>query len=237
MLEVAPNTYYKDSDYNCREGREIRIGDKLEFEVSQFLDPSYLERGRANYYGTTYLYIVGEGSFPGTLPTTKCSDRGITCSVIQSQLLKVPDSVGTPHCTLPAVQSMMVISDRWPPTWPRKTGSLFVRGRRVHHSSALDGQHDEFYENGILQALVGTAGPRFINQSCSSCHVRNGRAAVAAIGEPLTQWVVKVGDSEGNAHPMLGHTLQPQTSADVASEGSVSIAYYPRRGWSCHAIL
>ena len=226
MLEVAPNTYYKDSDYNCREGREIRIGDKLEFEVSQFLDPSYLERGRANYYGTTYLYIVGEGVVPWDVTDYEVFRQG---DYLQRDSVPVAEGARlggdtTLHVTSSAEHDGHF--QQMATNLAAENGQPFVRGRRVHHSSALDGQHDEFYENGILQALVGTAGPRFINQSCSSCHVRNGRAAVAAVGEPLTQWVVKVGDSEGNAHPMLGHTLQPQTNADVASEGSVSIAYY-----------
>ena len=37
----------------------------MEFELSQFLDNSVEAfGGRANYYGTTYLYIVGEGLVP-----------------------------------------------------------------------------------------------------------------------------------------------------------------------------
>ena len=29
--------YHKERSHNCREGRQIQIGDKLEFEISQFL--------------------------------------------------------------------------------------------------------------------------------------------------------------------------------------------------------
>src|SRR5688500_12973909 len=42
---------------NATEGRELRVGDKMEFELSQFLDAP--PRGRDNYYGTVMLYIVG----------------------------------------------------------------------------------------------------------------------------------------------------------------------------------
>ena len=226
MLEVAPNTYYKDSDYNCREGREIRIGDKLEFEVSQFLDPSYLDRGRANYYGTTYLYIVGEGLVPWDVTDNEIFRQG---DYLQRDSTPVAEGARLGGDTTLHVTSSAEYDGHFQQmatNLAAENGQPFVRGRRVHHSSAVDGQHDEFYENGIFQALAGTAGPRFINHSCSSCHVRNGRAAVAAIGEPLNQWVVKVGDSEGNGHPMLGHILQPQANDDVTPEGAASIAYY-----------
>src|SRR5690606_39294028 len=63
MVVVDDLNYYKERTHNCRTGQPIRKGDKLEFELSQFLDPS-VPQGRAPYYGTTYLYIVGEGIVP-----------------------------------------------------------------------------------------------------------------------------------------------------------------------------
>jgi len=226
MTEIAPNTYFKESNYNCREGREIRNSDKLEFEVSQFLDTSYLKQGRANYYGSTYLYIVGEGLVPWDV-----TDNEVFLPGDYLQRDSVPIAK---NARLGGDTTLHIASSAEPDghfqqmatNLAAENGQAFVRGRRLHHSSAIDGQHDEFYENGSLDALAATAGPHFINQSCSSCHVRNGRAAVPEIGEPLTQWVVKVGDSNGKEHPLLGHTLQPQTSAEATSEGSVTIAYY-----------
>lgn len=40
----------------------LEVGQRMEFEVSQFLDAP--PEGRENYYGTTYLYMVGEGLVP-----------------------------------------------------------------------------------------------------------------------------------------------------------------------------
>ena len=37
----------------------LEVGQRMEIELSQFLDAP--PRGRANYYGTTFLYRVGEG--------------------------------------------------------------------------------------------------------------------------------------------------------------------------------
>src|SRR5690606_5739405 len=64
MNMVDYTHYWKEESYNCREGRPIQVGDKLEFESSQFLDAATLPRGRSNYYGTTFLYIVGQGIVP-----------------------------------------------------------------------------------------------------------------------------------------------------------------------------
>ena len=57
---VTYYNYQKTGNENTRLGREIRIGDEMEFEISQFSAPG-IPRGQANYYGTTFLYIVGEG--------------------------------------------------------------------------------------------------------------------------------------------------------------------------------
>lgn len=48
---------------NPKTGQAIKIGDRMEIEISQFLDPVGLtpEGSRSNYYGTTFLYMVGGG--------------------------------------------------------------------------------------------------------------------------------------------------------------------------------
>jgi CxxC motif-containing protein (DUF1111 family) len=103
----------------------------------------------------------------------------------------------------------------------------FVRGRRVHHTNMLDGTHDESVENGIFTELTNLVGPNFVNRSCDSCHTRNGRAPVAAIGQPLEKWVFKVAAADGGKDPLIGSVLQPNAaSGGTSSEGSVSIAQW-----------
>ena len=62
--EQCPNATAGTSsvDFNSKTGRALKIGDRMEFELSQFLDGA--PNGRNNYYGTTYLYIVGRGLVP-----------------------------------------------------------------------------------------------------------------------------------------------------------------------------
>ncbi|MGE9292938.1 MAG: hypothetical protein ACQKBW_04940, partial [Puniceicoccales bacterium] len=62
MTPIDDLHYTRVFNYNQKEGRPIQVGDRLEFEISQFLDNA--PEGRDNYYGTTYLYIVGQGLVP-----------------------------------------------------------------------------------------------------------------------------------------------------------------------------
>ncbi len=230
MVVVDDLNYYKERTHNCRTGQPIRKGDKLEFELSQFLAPN-VPQGRAPYYGTTYLYIVGEGLvpwdiLPGTF-NTPTFGGGTKDSV------KIPESAwlggGTTlhydHSNEPDNHYLQMATNLG-----YNNGQPFVLGRRVHHTSFVDGTHDEHAENGVFPGMPGKAGPHYVNDRCTACHVRNGRAAPANLGEPLDKWVFKVGDANGNPHPQLGRTLQPKSSGGAASEGIVSLQSWSNVG-------
>jgi CxxC motif-containing protein (DUF1111 family) len=90
----------------------------------------------------------------------------------------------------------------------------------------IAGTHDESVDNGIFDELVGIAGPNYVNSSCDSCHKRNGRAAVAEIGQPLDRWVFKVAGADGKKDPFIGGVLQPHSAVGGAGEGEVSIGQW-----------
>lgn len=212
--------YHKERSNNCREGRAIEVGDKLEFEISQFLDAS-VPNGRAAYYGTTYLYIVGEGLVPwdvgGSTPAGGVKDS-----------VKIPESAWLGGDTTIHADTSNEPDNRFL-QMATNTGydnaQPFMQGRRVLHSSFIDGVHDEKpLENPEYQPAIGKAGPRFIKDSCSGCHVRNGRAAPNDIGEHLDKWVFRVGDASGNPHPDMGAVLQPEANGGASGEGEVFIA-------------
>lgn len=220
MVVVDNLNYYKERTFNCRTNQPIRKGDKLEFELSQFLDHG-VPNGRAAYYGTTYLYVVGEGIVPWTVGGSTPAG-GIKDSV------KIPEGAwlggGT---TLHADASnepdnayiQMATNTGYNNAQP------FVLGRRVLHTSFLNGTHDERpVENPVFSELVGKAGPRYVHESCASCHVRNGRAAPNPVGQALDKWVFRVADANSNPHPNLGRVLQPIAIGGAASEGTPSIA-------------
>ncbi len=223
-MNVIDNyNYYKERSYNAREGRNIQIGDKLEFELSQFLDHT-VPHGRSAYYGTTYLYIVGEGLVPWDITGSFGTLGGRKDSV------KIPEKAWLGgKTTLPYMHSNEPDNHfiQMATNLASQNGQPFVLGRRVHHASFVDGSHDEHViDNGTFPDTVGKAGPHYVHDRCAGCHVRNGRAAPAPVGQPLDKWVFKVADINSNPHPNLGRSLQPKSSGGVASEGQVSIAFW-----------
>lgn len=183
----------------------LAVGQAMEIEVSQFLDG--VPEGRANYYGTTYLYMVGVG---GMVPwytvgdfAIKSSERENSHKLDEAAWLGGQTTLPFGYTNEPDNHFMQMATNL-----SGKNGQEFVLGRRVHHTDFETGQHDELPENGTFPAMVGKAGPHYVSASCSGCHERNGRAAVAPVGAELEKWVFKVGDVNGNAHPDLGRVLQ-----------------------------
>jgi CxxC motif-containing protein (DUF1111 family) len=202
----------------------LAIGQRMEIEVSQFL--SGVPEGRANYYGTTYLYRVGEG---GMAPwytvgdfAIKSSEREDSRELNQAAWLGGNTTLPYGYTNEPDNHFMQMATNLG-----AKNGQPFVLGRRIHHTDFETGQHDESIDNGIFPEMVGKAGTHYVKASCSGCHERNGRAAPADVGVALDKWVFKVGDVNGNPDPNLGRVLQPANDGindATHGEGTVSIA-------------
>ncbi len=216
--------------------RDLKPGDKMEIEVSQFLEPKPANHdtlvGRPRYYGTIMLYNIGPGGFspweehgvyiePADMATASpadiASERGDSYPIP-----KAGWSGGT--MTLPYQYSNepQGVFIEMAPNMASKNGQVFVKGRRVHHSSFIDGTHDESSDNPVFKDFVGKSGVNYINQRCTGCHNLNGRALPPGLDSVLTRYVVKVGDGNGNPHPLLGGSLQPQRIGGNP-EGSVVI--------------
>jgi CxxC motif-containing protein (DUF1111 family) len=213
---------------NANEGnRTLLPGDRVEIEISMFLNGP--RHGRLNYYGTTLLYIVGQGIVPWVQGNDVGLNGGIIGNVNQS-LDSYPMSTNGwlgGLTTLPYQYSnepehrFKQLAGNISPA----SGLPFMLGRRLHHTDFGNGVHSE-PDNPVFTEHIGKLGPKFIAPSCVECHVNNGRALPAPVGTPLTKWVFKVGsDTNGTAHPTLGNVLQPQSSSGP-NEGIVAIASY-----------
>ena len=211
---AGPNLYTATINTNLQQNRPLQIGDRVEIEVSQFIQSPM--NGRNNYYGTAILYVVG---------------RGIVPWQAQGPLM---DSHPLPEIAWLGGQTTLPYqySDEPAHRFKQTAGNIapdniqpFMMGRRLHHTDFGNGSHSE-PGNPVFTAHAGKLGPKFIARSCVECHVNNGRALPPAIGAPMLQSVVKVGtDPVGTPHPSLGSVLQPQTTSGSPEGGAVISSY------------
>lgn len=203
--------YTRSLNFNQKEGRALQVGDRLEFELSNFL--SGVPNGRNNYYGTAILYIVGQGVVPfeaqgpqqDSFPMPIAGRLGGD-TTLNYQYSNEPDD----HFL------------QMPTNLANTNGQVFVLGRRVHHTDFGDGSHDEAVENSDFTELANNLGNHYVNRSCIACHAKNGRALPPATGQSLNQYIVKVGDASGAADPQIGSVLQPQVISGTP-EGNVTL--------------
>ena len=214
LTEVIPTQYTTTLTFNPKTGANIQVGDRMEFEFSPFL--SNPTNGRDNYYGTAFLYMVGEGlkpwegvgpiqdSFP--LPESTWLGGGTT---VHYQYSNEPDNL------------LKQMAGNLAPI----SAQPFVLGRRIHHTDFGNGAHSE-QPNPTFFDQIGKLGPSYIGRSCIACHENNGRSFAPPVGGQMLQSVVLVGsDSCGTEHPVLGSVLQPRSTSG-APEASASIANY-----------
>ncbi len=215
---VGPNLYSQTLTTKLPEGRPLQIGDYVEIEISQFmLAPTH---GRNNYYGTTMLYVVGQGIVPwqGVGPLLD------SAPLPQSAWLGGKTTLPYQYSNEPADRYKQTAGNISP-----LSAQPFMLGRRLHHTDFSDGSHSE-PGNPLFTEHAGKLGPKFIAKSCVECHVNNGRALRPAIGSAMLKTVVKVGaDAIGSPHPQLGSVLQPQATVG-GPEGVAKILSYLNTG-------
>ena len=197
--EVAPNHYTTTVTYNNIENRALQVGDRMEFEFSPFLlEP---KRGRSNYYGTAFLYIVGKGLVPWIGRGEKLDSHPQSHSMI----LGGGTTLHVPYSNEPDNRFKQMANNLAP-----ISAQPFMLGRRLHHTDFGDGRHSE-QPNPVFEKHKNKLGPHYVARSCVACHVNNGRALPPAVGEPMYQTVIKVaGNSNGAPHQTLGTAIQPQ---------------------------
>lgn len=236
LVSTTPSATQGETDFNysasinqnTQLSRELRVGDRVEIEISQFLLAP--RHGRSNYYGTTLLYIVGQGLVPWAEGKDVGFNGGVVGNVNQSlDSYPLPTRAWLGGKTTVHYQ----YSDEPEDAFKQTAGNLsptsgfeFMLGRRLHHTDFGDGTHSES-GNPVFTAQAGKLGSKYIARSCVKCHVNNGRALPPAIGDLMTSTSLKVGiDSSGTPHPILGSVFQPKSSGGGVNDGSASISGY-----------
>ena len=199
---------------NNKEGRAIQVGDRIEIEVSQFLQQPI--HGRQNYYGTALLYVVGEG---GMAPWEGVGEYRDSFAMSETGWLGGRTTLPYNQSDEPADHFKQTASNiSWTNIQP------FMLGRRLHHTDFGDGVHAED-GNPIYAEQVGKLGPRYTGRSCFACHVENGRALAPATGASMLKSVVRVGSTAAGApDPNLGLVLQELATNGAAPEAGANIA-------------
>ena len=116
------------------ENRPLQVGDKMEFELSQFLDKNFNGGlvGRDNYYGTVMLYIVGKG----LVPWIGSGERRDSNPIPESAWLGGHTTVHLNESDEPGNQFIQLAGNIAP-----QNGQRFVLGRRGVHTNFDDGHH------------------------------------------------------------------------------------------------
>ena len=145
----------------------LATGMNMEFEASMFLlNPP--AGTRLNYYGTSFVYVIGQ---QGVHPFEWQTGQQDGTPIPQKGLSGGYTTLGYNYTNEPAGRFMQMATNMSP-----GNAEPFVRGRRVHHTSFVNGVHGERNDNPVWTQQSGKAGTHYINESCAGCHVRNGRA-------------------------------------------------------------
>jgi CxxC motif-containing protein (DUF1111 family) len=215
--QVDPLHYTFTVKHNSNERRPLKIGDRIEMEFSPFLVPPV--KGRTNYYGTALLYVVGKG---GMQPWEGQGPRKDSFSMPENALLGGMMTNHRQYSDEPKELFKQMGTNIAPISVQQ-----FVLGRRLHHTDFGTGKHSE-EGNPDYTEIAGKLGNHYVNKSCVACHTNNGRAMPAAVGAPMTRYLVRVGsDARGSPHPHLGSTLQSQAQKG-APEAGVTISGWTR---------
>jgi CxxC motif-containing protein (DUF1111 family) len=206
---------------NARERRPLRKGDLLEFEFGIFLDGSRVQ-GRTNYYTDTFRYRVGEGGLTAANADPALGELGPPAEGLAGGDATVPYLAVEPEMAF----SQMALSIQ------PATAESFLKGRRLFHTSFLSGVHSE-PDNPPLTEQASKVGPLYNEESCASCHPRNGRGLPPEVGASMKSMVVKVfgppaAGGEPTAHPTLGRQVANRALGGATRDGDPSIVYQTR---------
>ena len=143
MTHLGGNEYTRTVSYNAKTNAPLAVGDRMEFELSQFLNAP--PRGRSNYYGTTHLYIVGQGIVPWEARGTfgdGSTEREDSYPIAEEGLLGGGTTLSYQYSNEPDNQFLQMATNL-----SADNAQVFVTGRRVHHTDMQTGEHNESPEN------------------------------------------------------------------------------------------
>jgi CxxC motif-containing protein (DUF1111 family) len=232
MCKSNPITDYwrfkDDRDYlgiTSRPDNKLRIGDKIEMTAGVFLDHApgnlvaLIDGGHARDYSTELLYVVGKGMVPWYGAAPRLDTTPLPDDALLGGQVTVPYNYSEePHRVFQQPAGNIGIANM----------QRFVEGRRLFHTSFVDGVHSEFVgKNPVFTAHANQIGARFNEVRCLGCHTLNGRSPAAEVGTPLNTFAVLTAAASTNAgitpDPTYGTNVQQLASAAGGADFSVTI--------------
>jgi CxxC motif-containing protein (DUF1111 family) len=211
-----------------RANNKLKVGDKIEMSPGVFLDYTpgtdiaLIDGGHNRDYSFEQLYVVGKGMVPwyGIAPkldTTPLPDDAL----LGGQASVSYNYSEEPHRVFQQAANNIGIANM----------QRFVEGRRLFHTSFLDGKHSESPTvNPVFTAHANQLGERFNEVRCLGCHTLNGRSPAAGIGTPLNKFAVLTAAASSSAgvtpDPTYGVNVQQLSRTTGAPDYGVSIQSY-----------
>jgi CxxC motif-containing protein (DUF1111 family) len=211
-----------DSNWRTSPHSKLRVGDPIELAPAPRLErdadgKALIDGGGSRYYSFEQLYVVGKGMRPwyGVAPNLDSAE------LPEETLLGGQASVSYNYSEEP-----MRVFQQMANNIGIANTKRFVEGRRLFHTSFLDGRHSEHPDvNPPFTAHAAQLGPRFNQTNCIACHASNGRSAPGAPGDQLATFSILTGAGSAAApgpDPVYGENVQ-QTGQGSAQDYGVSL--------------
>jgi len=210
--------------------KQLRVGDKIEMSPAQFLDhldgvdKALIDGGGIRYYSFEQLYVVGKGMVPWYGVAPKLDSSPLPDDALSGGQASVSYNYSEePHRVFQQTTNNIGIANM----------QRFVEGRRLFHTSFLDGKHSESPDvNPVFTQHAGQLGARFNEVRCLGCHTLNGRSPAPAIGTTLNRMSVLTAaastSTASTPDPTYGLNVQQQARSADAPDYSVSIQSYEK---------
>jgi CxxC motif-containing protein (DUF1111 family) len=216
-----------DSNWRTDPHSPLKIGDKIELAPAPRLlrdadGKAIIDGGGSRYYSFEQLYVVGLGLRPwyGIAPNLDSEP------LPESTLLGGQASVSYNYSEEPNRVFQQMANNIGIGNTKR-----FVQGRRLFHTSFLDGKHSENPDiNPVFTEHANQLGPRYNNVRCIGCHALNGRSTPPVLGARLDTMTVLTAASTASGavtpDPAYGLNVQQQAQDPNAPDYSVSVQSY-----------
>jgi CxxC motif-containing protein (DUF1111 family) len=230
LCVAQPIEDYWRSVEEGRPDKLLRLGDKIEMTPAQFLDhtpgsdKALIDGGGIRYYSFEQLYVVGKGMVPWYGVAPKLDSQPLPEDALLGGQASVSYNYSEePHRVFQQTANNIGIANM----------QRFVEGRRLFHTSFLDGKHSESPEvNPVFTEHANQLGARFNEVRCLGCHSLNGRSPAPMLGGPLNKMSVMVAAASTSTSvtpdATYGLNIQQQARTVGAPDYTVSILSYEK---------